>query len=155
MSSMFNYAYLQVCSSSVSSLWTPDHAIIGRSAPTCSRCCEQDFCNLNCAVTPHGQSSTNTQAATNTTLAQSTQQITESTIRATTQLTTPAAIPTSTTKRPPITLPPVQHICVTCGDSSPDTCEYQNEETLCDPPNNYCMNIITNSISGTRTVERK
>ncbi|KAL3870854.1 hypothetical protein ACJMK2_038889 [Sinanodonta woodiana] len=44
-----------LCSSSSSSLWTPDHPIVGRSAPTCSRCCEQDLCNLNCADNTHSQ----------------------------------------------------------------------------------------------------
>ncbi|KAL3870855.1 hypothetical protein ACJMK2_038890 [Sinanodonta woodiana] len=73
----------------------------------------------------------------------------------TVKLTTLKTIPTGTTRRPPITLPPVSKTCFTCGDSTPDTCEYQYEETQCDPPNNYCMNIITNSITGTRTVERK
>ncbi|KAL3870856.1 hypothetical protein ACJMK2_038891 [Sinanodonta woodiana] len=120
-----------VCSSSSSSLWTQDHPIIGRAAPTCSRCCDQDFCNLNCAEITHSQ----TPAMTLTAL---------------------SPMPAAASRRPPVTLPPVQKTCFVCtGDSTPDTCEYQYEETQCDPPNNYCMNIITNSITGTRTVERK
>ncbi|KAL3872190.1 hypothetical protein ACJMK2_040133 [Sinanodonta woodiana] len=67
-----------------------------------------------------------------------------------------STIPAVASKRPPVTLPPVAKTCFVCtADSTPENCEYTNEEKQCDPPNNYCMNVITNSITGTRTVEKK
>ncbi|KAL3870857.1 hypothetical protein ACJMK2_038892 [Sinanodonta woodiana] len=69
-------------------------------------------------------------------------------------LTILSTIPMVASRRPPVTLPPVQITCFTCGHSNPRNCENQYYEAHCNPPSNYCMNIITNSITGNRTVER-
>ena len=45
-------------------------------------------------------------------------------------------------------------MCAQCV-GPPEACEVAYYEDLCQPPNHYCINYVTNLASGQRLVERK
>ncbi|XP_060564192.1 uncharacterized protein LOC132723482 isoform X3 [Ruditapes philippinarum] len=72
----------------------------------------------------------------------------------TTQMTSKSStIQSTTTSPPPKTLPPTTTQCAVCS-GPPFLCEKLFQPTACTPPNNYCINTITNKLDGTRTVNR-
>ena len=44
--------------------------------------------------------------------------------------------------------------CAICA-GPPEACEWAYYEDICQPPNHYCINNVTNLESGAKLVERK
>ncbi|XP_052788727.1 mucin-2-like [Mya arenaria] len=106
---------------------------------------------------------TTTRTATNpttttTTPGQTTMTTTEPTTIMTTPKPTTTAMKTTTntpvpTPKPHYTIPPNPTQCATCF-GPPGICEQLYHMTACQPPNNYCINVISNRADGSRIVKR-
>ncbi|XP_060567574.1 uncharacterized protein LOC132726286 [Ruditapes philippinarum] len=104
------------------------------------------FCGL-CTPSDGG----NTKSASTTSVTSTGSQTTQT---KTTQMTTKSStIQSTTTSPPPKTLPPTTTQCAVCAGPQ-FLCEKLFTPTACTPPNNYCINTITNKLDGTRTVNR-